>query len=167
MADMTIDLANNVTQYHSHHAEPWKVTLLDTGENTMTGGRIKRAEPYIKNETFMLTYGDGVSDIDITELLTFHRSHKKSITMTSVQPEGKFGALSIDAKNQKVLEFREKPKGDGAWITLRGMIPYSKKNRWKNWQKTENYTLTNIKDFGNPWIHSGTKINWKNCCEKE
>jgi len=116
MADMTIDLVNNVTQYHSNHAEPWKVTLLDTGENTMTGGRIKRAEPYIKNETFMLTYGDGVSDIDITELLAFHRSHKKSITMTSVQPEGKFGALNIDTNNQKVLEFREKPKGDGAWI---------------------------------------------------
>jgi glucose-1-phosphate cytidylyltransferase len=116
MADMTIDLANNVTEYHSHHAEPWKVTLLDTGENTMTGGRIKRAEPYIKNETFMLTYGDGVSDIDISELLAFHRSHKKSITMTSVQPEGRFGALNIDTKNQKVLEFREKPKGDGAWI---------------------------------------------------
>jgi|GEM_PF-40314 len=99
MADMTIDLANNVTQYHSNHAEPWKVTLLDTGENTMTGGRIKRAAPYIGNETFMLTYGDGVADIDILKLLAFHKSHKKSITMTSVQPEGRFGALNIDADN--------------------------------------------------------------------
>ncbi len=116
MADMTIDLANNVTQYHSNHAEPWKVTLLDTGENTMTGGRIKRAAPYIGNETFMLTYGDGVADIDILKLLTFHKSHKKSITMTSVQPEGRFGALNIDADNLQVIEFREKPKGDGAWI---------------------------------------------------
>lgn len=116
MADMTIDLSNNTSQYHSNHAEPWKVTLLDTGENTMTGGRIKRAKKYIRDESFMLTYGDGVANIDISALIDFHNNHKKTITMTSVQPEGRFGALNIDINDNQVIEFREKPKGDGAWI---------------------------------------------------
>ena len=88
---------------------------LDTGVDTMTGGRIKRAEKFIGNKTFMLTYGDGVADIDIKRLLNFHKSHGKAITMTSVQPEGRFGALSIEDEN-KVTRFLEKPKGDGAWI---------------------------------------------------
>lgn len=115
MADMTIDMSTNSTQYHANHAEPWKVTLIDTGENTMTGGRIKRVQKYIGNESFMLTYGDGVADIDIDALLTFHKAHGKYITMTSVQPEGRFGSLNISAKNE-VISFIEKPKGDGSWI---------------------------------------------------
>lgn len=115
MADMTIDLTNNTTKYHENHAEPWKVTLIDTGDETMTGGRIKRAEKYVGNESFMLTYGDGVADVDINALVEFHKKHGKSITMTSVQPEGRFGALNID-RNEQVINFQEKPKGDGSWI---------------------------------------------------
>jgi glucose-1-phosphate cytidylyltransferase len=114
-SDMTIDMAANATTYHKNHAEPWKVTLIDTGLETMTGGRIKRVQDYVGNEPFMLTYGDGVSNVNINELVQFHKQHGKSITMTAVQPEGRFGSLQIDANNQ-VTSFQEKPKGDGHWI---------------------------------------------------
>jgi len=113
--DITIDLSKNEIEYHDSSSEPWRVTLVDTGLNTMTGGRIKRIQPFVGNETFMLTYGDGVSDIDIKALLNFHKQHKRLATLTAVQPSGKFGALSIDNKNA-VMQFQEKPKGDGAWI---------------------------------------------------
>lgn len=115
LADMTIDMANNTTEYHKNHAEPWKVTLIDTGQETMTGGRIKRVQEYIGDEPFMLTYGDGVGDVDIPQLIQFHQQHGKAITMTAVQPEGRFGSLQID-ESEKVTSFLEKPKGDGAWI---------------------------------------------------
>lgn len=114
-SDVTIDLSNNHMQVHNNTSEPWKVTLLDTGLNTMTGGRVKRAKNFINNETFMLTYGDGVSNVDLNELLNFHKKHGRTITMTSVQPEGRFGALETDPNN-RVLSFMEKPKGDGSWI---------------------------------------------------
>lgn len=115
MSDITIDLVNNLTEYHKIHSEPWKVTLIETGTDTMTGGRIKRAEKYIGNETFMLTYGDGVADVNLKELLTLHTKHGKSITVTAVQPEGRFGSLVINDSN-KVTNFIEKPKGDNVWI---------------------------------------------------
>jgi glucose-1-phosphate cytidylyltransferase len=114
-SDVTIDIATGKIDVHRSESEPWKVTLLDTGDLTMTGGRIKRAVAVINNEPFMLTYGDGVSDIDIKELLAFHKKSKNLITMTSVQPEGRFGALEI-ADGNLVTSFREKPKGDGSWI---------------------------------------------------
>ena len=115
MADMTVDMTNNSIEYHKNNAEPWKVTLIDTGIETMTGGRLKRVKEYVKEEAFMLTYGDGVGDVDIKQLVDFHKKHGKLITMTSVLPEGRFGALEID-ENQKVTSFQEKPKGDGSWI---------------------------------------------------
>ncbi|MFN7012904.1 MAG: glucose-1-phosphate cytidylyltransferase [Bacteroidia bacterium] len=114
-SDVTIDLSTNQMQVHNNTSEPWKVTLLDTGLNTMTGGRVKRAKDFINNETFMLTYGDGVADVNLHHLLEFHKKHGKAITMTSVQPEGRFGALETD-RNNRVLSFMEKPKGDGSWI---------------------------------------------------
>lgn len=114
-ADMTVDMANNSIEYHKNHAEPWKVTLVDTGVDTMTGGRIKRVQDYVGNEPFMLTYGDGVADVDIKKLVDFHQGHGKFITMTSVLPEGRFGALNIDGA-LKVNSFQEKPKGDGTWV---------------------------------------------------
>jgi glucose-1-phosphate cytidylyltransferase len=117
MADITVDLKNNNIVYHNNSSEPWKVTLVDTGLETLTGGRIKRIKEYLNNEPFMLTYGDGVSDINITELVKFHFAHGKSMTITAVQPEGRFGALEIDQENQ-VLAFQEKPKGDGSWINV-------------------------------------------------
>ncbi len=113
-ADVTIDLKSNQIEVHNVKAEPWRVTLVDTGLNTMTGGRIKRVRDFIGNETFMLTYGDGVGDINIEKLLEFHKSHGKYATLTAVQPSGRFGAL--DLENEKVKAFKEKPKGDGAWI---------------------------------------------------
>lgn len=114
-SDVTIDMSNGEIEVHNNSSEPWKVTLLDTGTHSMTGGRIKRAQDFIGNESFMLTYGDGVASIDIKALLAFHKSHGKALTMTSAQPDGRFGALNIDNNNQ-VLEFKEKPKGDGSWI---------------------------------------------------
>ena len=116
-SDVTFDFSNNNERIiHTHNAEPWKVTLVDTGINTMTGGRVKRVQPYIGDEPFMLTYGDGVADIDINEVIKFHKSHGKAITMSSSQPDGRFGA--IDIEDNKVTSFLEKPKGDGTWINI-------------------------------------------------
>lgn len=114
-SDVTIDMQNGNMEILNNSSEPWKVTLLDTGLNTMTGGRIKRAQNFIGDEPFMLTYGDGVSNINIKELLNFHKSHGKLMTMTSAQPEGRFGRLNIEGDG-KVSRFLEKPKGDGGWI---------------------------------------------------
>ena len=114
-SDITIDLGNNKMEVHNNGSEPWRVTLLDTGLNTMTGGRILRAEKFIDNKPFLLTYGDGVADIDLNALINFHKKHGKTVTMTAVQPEGRFGALKTNSKDQ-VLSFMEKPKGDGSWI---------------------------------------------------
>jgi len=114
-SDLTIDLANNHVEVHDSNCEPWKVTLIDTGINTQTGGRIKRVQKYIGNQTFMATYEDGVGDININGLLEFHRKYGKYATITAVQPPGRFGALNLsDCDN--VLSFNEKPKGDKAWI---------------------------------------------------
>lgn len=114
-SDITIDMTTNKMEVHNNSSEPWKVTLLDTGLNSMTGARIKKAQNFIGNEPFMLTYGDGVADINIPELIAFHKSHGKIATMTSAQPDGRFGALNIDSLNQ-ITEFKEKPKGDGNWV---------------------------------------------------
>ena len=114
-SDLSIDVSKNKIDIHQNDCEPWQINLLETGLNTMTGGRIKRAADYIGNEPFLLTYGDGVSDIDIDALISFHKSHGKKITMTAVQPEGRYGALSI-SNDGNVTQFLEKPKGDGIWI---------------------------------------------------
>jgi glucose-1-phosphate cytidylyltransferase len=114
-SNVTIDLVGNNLSFHDSRAEPWKITLVDTGLETMTGGRIKRIKDYVNNETFMLTYGDGVGDIDITSLLAQHKQHGKYCTVTSVQPSGRFGAINM-GDNNRVIAFTEKPKGDGSWI---------------------------------------------------
>jgi glucose-1-phosphate cytidylyltransferase len=114
-SDVTIDLGNNSMKIHESEAEPWKITLVDTGNDSMTGGRIKRIQKYVGNERFMLTYGDGVGDINISELHNYHTDHGKLFTVTSVQPSGRFGALDLSEKNE-VRSFLEKPKGDGSWI---------------------------------------------------
>ncbi len=115
-SDVTFDIENNKINVHSHTAEPWKVTLVDTGEKTMTGGRVKRVQEHIGDETFCLTYGDGVSDIDINDLVEFHRRQKTVATLTAVQPPGRFGAFELLHDQTKIASFREKPEGDGAWI---------------------------------------------------
>ncbi|MEM7099868.1 MAG: glucose-1-phosphate cytidylyltransferase [Pseudomonadota bacterium] len=115
-ADVTFDFRNNETEIHSSPAEPWRVTLADTGEKTMTGGRIKRAAQYLTGDTFFLTYGDGVSDIDIGASLEFHRKHGKKATMTAVQPDQRFGVFPLAPGEELVSHFREKPKGDAVWV---------------------------------------------------
>lgn len=114
-SDVTIDLKENSMQVHDSFAEPWTITLVDTGLSTMTGGRIKQIERHINNETFFLTYGDGVSDVNISESLAYHKQHGKLCTVTAVQPSGRFGALNLGEQGE-VNSFAEKPKGDGAWI---------------------------------------------------
>jgi len=114
-SDVTFDMADNSMEVHHRHAEPWRVTLVDTGEQTMTGGRLKRVAPYLEGEAeFCFTYGDGVSDVNITELIEFHRAHGKLATLTAIQPPGRFGAIELEGA--AIRSFREKPKGDGNWI---------------------------------------------------
>jgi glucose-1-phosphate cytidylyltransferase len=115
-ADVTFDMRENRMTVHHTKIEPWQVTLVDTGENTMTGGRIKRIQPYVGNETFCLTYGDGVSDVDIRALLAYHREQGVTVTLTAVQPPGRFGAFSLSEGQTLIESFKEKPKGDGAYI---------------------------------------------------
>ncbi|MCK6615670.1 MAG: glucose-1-phosphate cytidylyltransferase [Ignavibacteriaceae bacterium] len=128
-SDVTIDLSNNSMEIHNNSAEPWKVTLVDTGEGTMTGGRLLRVKSYIHEDEFMMTYGDGVADIDIAKLIEFHHSHNQLATVTAAQPTGRFGALHIE-DNQMVSAFQEKPSGDGSWVNAgffilrRGVFDY-------------------------------------------
>ncbi len=113
-SDVTIDTSNNSLEIHNSSSENWKITLVDTGKDTMTGGRIKRIQKYTNNETFMLTYGDGVGNVDISALLKFHRENKKMVTLTAVQPKGRFGGLGLE--DNLVTNFEEKPQGDGSWV---------------------------------------------------
>ncbi|MCX8516995.1 MAG: glucose-1-phosphate cytidylyltransferase [Rhodoferax sp.] len=116
MSDVTFDMQSNRMEVHQKRAEPWTVTLVDTGDNSMTGGRLRRVADYVKEEeAFCFTYGDGVSDVDITATIAFHRSHGKDATLTATYPPGRFGALDI--QKRLVMSFKEKPKGDGAFIS--------------------------------------------------
>lgn len=114
MSDVTFDMQNNEMEVHHRKAEPWRVTLVDTGDETMTGGRIKRIAPYLDEEDFCCTYGDGVGDVDISALIAFHQQHGKLATLTATQPPGRFGAINLHGND--VLSFQEKPQGDGGWI---------------------------------------------------
>jgi glucose-1-phosphate cytidylyltransferase len=114
MSDVTFDMEKNEMAVHERYAEPWRVTLVDTGENTMTGGRIKRVGRYLEGEDFCLTYGDGLSDVDLTKLIDFHRKQGRLATLTATQPPGRFGALNVS--QDRVVSFQEKPQGDGGWI---------------------------------------------------
>lgn len=120
-SDITVDMSNNSVEIHKMNTEPWKVTMLYTGENTMTGSRIKKAQEYVGNNQFMLTYGDGVSSVNIPALIDCHNKSKKYLTLTAVKPSGKFGALDIDL-NGSINSFKEKPQGDGNWINGGFMI---------------------------------------------
>jgi glucose-1-phosphate cytidylyltransferase len=114
-SDVTFDMKSNEMKVHTRKAEPWKVTLVDTGDDTLTGGRLKRVQQYLKDEeSFCFTYGDGVSDVNISELIEFHNSHGKLATLTATQPPGRFGALGLNGN--KISNFQEKPHGDGGWV---------------------------------------------------
>lgn len=113
-SDVTIDMLENKIETHNHQCEPWRVTLVDTGENTMTGGRLKRVKKYLGDKTFCFTYGDGLSNVNIKKLIEFHKKQKTSATLTTVQPPGRFGA--VDVNKNRIIGFQEKPQGDGGWI---------------------------------------------------
>ncbi len=115
-ADVTFDLRTNTMELHGRRTEPWRVTLVDTGIDTATGGRLRRVREYIGDETFCLTYGDGVADLDIGALLSFHREQRRLATLTAVQPEGRFGAILLHEDQTLIEQFREKPRGDDAWV---------------------------------------------------
>lgn len=115
-ADMTIDLRQNRMEVLNNEAEPWTITLVDTGEHSMTGGRLRRVREHIGDETFCFTYGDGVSDVDITALIEFHRAQGKTATLTATQQPGRFGAFTLKDTDTTIQSFHEKPKGDGAWV---------------------------------------------------
>lgn len=114
MSDVTFDIKHNKTEVHQNNAEPWRVTLVDTGEETMTGGRLKRVRDHIGDDDFCFTYGDGVGDIDISSLIAFHKKEGRLATLTATQPLGRFGAIKLEG--HRILNFQEKPQGDGAWI---------------------------------------------------
>lgn len=114
MSDVTFDMANNSMHVHQKNVEPWRVTLVDTGEHTMTGGRLKRVRPYLGDEDFCMTYGDGVSDVDVSALIAFHKKNGRLATLTATQPPGRFGAL--DFSGDLIRSFKEKPQGDSSWI---------------------------------------------------
>jgi len=116
MSDVTFDMRFNQMNVHSGYAEPWRVTLIDTGESTMTGGRLKRVREHLGNDTFCFTYGDGVSNVNITELIEFHQQQKTLATLTATRPAGRFGAIVLDQEQDKITSFREKEDGEGAWI---------------------------------------------------
>jgi len=172
-SDVTINLSNNEMQIHSNQSEPWKVTLVNTGLNSMTGARIKKAKQYIDNEPFLLTYGDGVGDIDIQKTLDFHKQHGKLLTMTSAQPDGRFGALNINQETDQVLEFQEKPKGDGSWINAGYFVCQPEvldyidsdddvifeKEPLQNLAKMGKFILISMVDFGCRWIPCATKLS--------
>lgn len=115
MSDVSFDMASNSMEVHRKNAEPWRITIIDTGESTMTGGRLKRVADFLDEGTFCFTYGDGVGDIDISSLIKFHKSHGREATLTAVQPPGRYGALVLN-DGEEICEFQEKPEGDGAWI---------------------------------------------------
>lgn len=115
-SDVTFDMQKNSIEVHQTHREPWKVTVVDTGQDTMTGGRVRRVREFIGKEPFYLTYGDGVADVNIDELYKFHKQEKSLVTLTAVSPPGRFGAIMLSEGSNKIDAFREKPRGDGAWV---------------------------------------------------
>jgi glucose-1-phosphate cytidylyltransferase len=116
MSDVTFDMRTNEVRTHQRRSEPWSVTLVDTGESTLTGGRLKRVREHLGNEPFCFTYGDGVGDVNITELIAYHRKKKAVVTLTATKPPGRFGAFSLTREQAFIRNFREKPEGDGSWI---------------------------------------------------
>lgn len=117
MSDITFDMSHNKIEVHEKKAEPWKVTVVDTGEDTQTGGRLKRVLQYLDGEPFCFTYGDSLSDVNITELAAYHHKQQALVTLTAVQPPGRYGVLQVDEDKKRVMQFTEKPEGDGAWIS--------------------------------------------------
>ena len=147
MSDITFNMKSNSVVIHKKHSEPWTVTLVDTGENSSTGGRLKRVREFLDEDNFCFTYGDGLADVDISNLINFHEKHKKMATITAVKPPGRYGALVLDEKN-KVNTFQEKPDGDGSWINggffvLNPKVIELIEDDYTNWEETPLSILAN------------------------
>jgi glucose-1-phosphate cytidylyltransferase len=160
-SDITIDLKANTTEYHGTKSEPWRVTLVDTGLGTMTGGRILRIQRYVKDSPFMLTYGDGVAALDIASLLDFHKRSGRLATLTAVQPTGRFGALTFHGQGEsQILSFAEKPQGDGAWanggffVLEPGVFDYIREGDATVWERAPLESLARDGQL-NAYRHSG------------
>ena len=158
MSDVTFDMTNNTMEVHQRHVEPWRVTLVDTGEDTMTAGRLKRIAPFLEGEdAFCFTYGDGLGNIDITALINFHRVQGKLATVTATQSPGRFGALNINGS--KVISFKEKPHGDGNWINggffvLSPQVIERIEGDATFWEREPMESLANDGEFS-AWFHKG------------
>ena len=168
MSDITVDLSLNSLEILQKKAEPWKVTLIDTGENTQTGGRIKRVAKYINND-FCLTYGDGLSSVDIKALIKFHRNHGKLATITAVQPPGRFGSLNIE--NYNVKSFIEKPTGDGGWINggffvLNPSVIDLIENDNTIWEQQPLMKLAEML-FTRRWSAKQRELSWPTSCKRK
>jgi glucose-1-phosphate cytidylyltransferase len=169
MSDVTFDMHNNKMEVHQNNAEPWRVTLVDTGDETMIGGRIKRILPYVRDdEAFCLTYGDGVGDIDVQAGIALHRKQGRLATVTATQLPGRFGALTYEGS--RVTGFQEKPQGDGGWInggyfvlsprwatTLRATRRYGSGSRWKGWQRMTSFRSISTMASGSRWTRCETR----------
>jgi glucose-1-phosphate cytidylyltransferase len=157
MSDVSFDMIENRMEVHQRNAEPWRVTLIDTGQDTLTGGRLKRVRDYVGDESFCFTYGDGVADLDIAKLIAFHRSQGKLATLTAIQPPGRYGAVSI--ANSRVMSFAEKPAGDGAWVNGGFFVLEPKAIDWiagdqTSWE-SESLTLLTEKNELGGYQHNG------------
>jgi len=173
-SDVTFDFSeDNRMTVHENVAEPWRVTLVDTGVYAQTGARVKRVQKYIGNETFMLTYGDGVSNVDLNALLSQHRASDKVVTLTGIQPGSRFGVLDIGNDEKTIVGFRDGSTA-GLWLwSQRYLTIYGtrtpafwKENRWNRWQGTANWESISTRAFGSAWIRSGTKSGLKRCGKK-
>ena len=174
MSDVTFDMRDNSQTIHSAKAEPWRVTLVDTGAETMIGGRIKRILHYVKDDpAFCLTYGDGVGDVDIEAVIALHKREGRLATVTATQPPGRFGALEADGT--RVLGFREKPVGDGGWINGGFLFSAPKSatismatprcgsaSRSSGWRRRGSCRCITIRASGSRWIRCATSVTWKN-----
>ena len=157
MSDVTFDIKNNKMEIHQNSAEPWRVTLVDTGEQTMTGGRLKRVREHIGDDDFCFTYGDGVGDVDISSLIAFHKKEGRLATLTATQPPGRFGAINLDG--HRIHSFQEKPQGDGAWINggffvLNPQVIDYIDDDHTVWEREPMERLAREKQI-NAWLHRG------------
>jgi glucose-1-phosphate cytidylyltransferase len=161
-SDVTFDISANSMEVHTRKAEPWRITLVDTGESTLTGGRLRRVREHLGDETFCFTYGDGVADVDINALIAFHRKEGRAATLTAVQPPGRFGSLAFE--RGRVLSFEEKPQGDGNWINGGFFVlepsvisALGSSSHCRRWRRLNSYLLITTRASGSPWTPCVTK----------
>ena len=176
MSDVRFDLKTNTVEYLNNAAEPWKVTLVDTGEKTLTGGRLRRVKDYLGDETFCMTYGDGVTNLDIPKVIEFHREHKGLATLSPMQPPGRYGAFTLHKDQKRIEHFAEKPIGDGAWVNggffvlepkvidyISGDLITWEQEPMQNSLERAIFSLSHITVSGTRWTAFATRWYWREC----